>query len=231
MISTTCSMTCARVARRRGSDPARVLAGLVASLGCALVLAAPAAASDASSEARAVIEQTVTEVLAVLNNGDLTTEARLERLEKVAFARFDFDIVARLVLSRGWRRFSPAQREEFIHEFTNYLANSYGKRIDVYDQEQVEVTGARDEPRGDVTVHTRVVGGEYNGALIDYRMRKRDGEWRIIDVILEGISLVSNYRDQFREVLSRSGPDGLLEKLREKNAAAGVDDGGPQAAS
>ena len=96
-------------------------------------------------------------------------------------------------------------------------------RIHGHDQEQVEITGTRKEPRGDVTVHTRIVGGEFENAIVDYRLRKKDGKWRIIDVIIEGISMVSNFRDQFKEVLSRGGPDLLLTKLKEKNALGPVE--------
>jgi hypothetical protein len=86
------------------------------------------------------------------------------------------------------------------------------------------VVGERQEPRGDVTVLTKVVGGEYDGSLVDYRMRsKNGGPWLVIDVIVEGVSLVSNYRDQFKEVLSNGGPEELLRRLKEKNAA-GISD-------
>jgi phospholipid transport system substrate-binding protein len=229
MTSTKSSTISARVARPPASSAAPALALLL--LLCPLAFGAPAAASEAGSEARAVIEETVVEVLAVLNAEDLSTEARLARIEEIAYARFDFDIIARLVLSRGWKRFSADQQQEFIREFKDYLANSYGQRIEVYNQEKVAVVGVRDEPRGDVTVHTKIVGGEYDGALVDYRMRQREGSWRVIDVVIEGISLVSNYRDQFRAVMSRHGPDGLLEQLRKKNAASGAEGGSARAAS
>ena len=69
-------------------------------------------------------------------------------------------------------------------------------------------------------MRTKIVGGENNGAIVDYRMRQGEGGWRIIDVMIEGISLVANFRDQFREVLARGGPEALLQKLKEKNDAA-----------
>ena len=125
--------------------------------------------------------------------------------------------MSRLVLARNWKRFSKPQQVEFVEEFKNFLAHSYGDRIDRYSEEDVEVTGERPEPRGDVTVHTKIVGGQYSDAVVDYRLRQKDGTWRIIDVVVEGISLVFNYRDQFKEVVSRHGPEGLLERLREKN--------------
>ena len=67
---------------------------------------------------------------------------------------------------------------------------------------------------------TRIVGGEYDAAEVNYRLREKDGQWRIIDVKIEGISLVLNYRDQFKAVLKRGGPEGLLEALRKKNVDA-----------
>ncbi|MFQ5418207.1 MAG: phospholipid-binding protein MlaC [Myxococcota bacterium] len=167
---------------------------------------------------REVMQQTIDDVLAALNDPSLDFEGRKAAIEKIAYARFDMYTMSRLVLARSWKKFTPDQREQYISEFKAYLANNYGSRINRYDQEQVEITGTRDEPRGDVTVRTRIVGGEFENAVVDYRLRRRDGEWRVIDVVIEGISMVSNFRDQFKAVLSRGGPEHLLQQLREKNA-------------
>jgi len=195
-------------------------------LGIALVLAlaagaAPAAGGPGEVDGQgptAVIERTADEVIAILRDEGLSRDQRKERIETIAYERFDFTTMSRLVLARNWRRLSPEQQEEFEREFKEYLALSYGDRIDRYEQERVEIVGQRQEPRGDVTVKTRIVGGEYEGADVDYRLRERGGQWRVIDVIIEGISLVSNYRDQFQEVMARGGPEHLLDALREKNA-------------
>jgi phospholipid transport system substrate-binding protein len=82
------------------------------------------------------------------------------------------------------------------------------------------VMGEEPKPHGDVQVRTKIVGGQNDGALVDYRMRNGKDGWRIIDVVIEGISLVANFRDQFREVIARGGPEALLQKLKEKNASA-----------
>ena len=124
-----------------------------------------------------------------------------------------------LVLARNWKRFTDAQKAEYVEEFKKYLTNSYGSRIERYDQQKVEIVGEREEPRGDVVIQTKIVGGEFEGTLVDYRLRKQKGEWRVIDVVIEGISMVSNYRDQFKSIVSAGGPELLLEKLKEKNAA------------
>ena len=194
----------------------------VAALAAAAALLPLAAAADPAvrSEPVQMIQETVDEVLAVLGDSALSSEEKRSRLEELARARFDFQTMARLVLARNWRRFSKPQQEEFVEEFKNFLAHSYGDRIDRFNDEKIEVTGERQEPRGDVTVSARIVGGEYNDAVFDYRLRRRDGHWRVIDIKIEGISLVFNYRDQFKAVVSRSGPEGLLKRLREKNLPA-----------
>jgi phospholipid transport system substrate-binding protein len=128
--------------------------------------------------------------------------------------------MSRLVMATNWKKLTPPQQAEFVDEFTRFLANDYGARIERYEQEQVEITGERPEARGDFTITTKIVGGKNDGALVDYRMRQKDGNWKIIDVVIEGISLVANYRDQFREVAGNGGPTVVIEKLKEKNAAA-----------
>ena len=194
-------------------------AALALGLGLGLGLAPPAAGAETSG-ARSLIEQTVVQVLAVLNDPARSTAQRRLELEKIAHARFDFRTMARLVLGRNWKRLDGKQQDAFVDEFTTYLANDYGNRLDRYEQERVDVVGEEPRPRGDVVVKTRIIGGQNDGAIVDYRMREQAGQWRIIDVVIEGISLVSNFRDQFGEVISRDGPQELLRKLRERNAAS-----------
>jgi phospholipid transport system substrate-binding protein len=69
------------------------------------------------------------------------------------------------------------------------------------------------------------VGGEFDGVELDYRLRQRDGEWKVIDVVIEGVSLIANFRSQFREVVGQKGPDGLLEQMRAKNAEPRTEEG------
>jgi phospholipid transport system substrate-binding protein len=202
------------------------VAALVAIAVCFGAAAMGAAAADAATDAapstpKALIEHTVDQVLGVLRDKSRSVAQRRLELEKIAHARFDFRTMARLVLARDWKKLDEGERDEFVDQFTTYLANDYGTRIERYRQEQVKVLGESSKPRGDVEVRTKIVGGENDGALVDYRMRKsNDGSWRIIDVVIEGISLVANFRDQFREVIARGGPEALLQKLKEKNEAA-----------
>jgi phospholipid transport system substrate-binding protein len=143
----------------------------------------------------------------------------VRQIEEITYDRFDFATISRLVLARRWKSLSSEQREEFVEQFKIQLSRSYGTRITRYEQEQVAILGSRVEPRGDVTVSTRIKGGTADGIGVDYRLRRRDGPWLVIDVIIEGVSLVSSYRSQFKEILGHDGPEELLKQLREKNAA------------
>jgi phospholipid transport system substrate-binding protein len=186
---------------------------------CAGLLVAVAAAADEAP--RALIQRTIDEVLVILRDSKRGDAQRRKELEVIARDRFDFETMSRLVLATQWKKLSTDQQAEFVDQFTRFLANDYGARIERYEQEQVTITGERPEARGDFTIKTKIVGGKNDGALVDYRMRQKSGgPWKIIDVTVEGISLVANYRDQFREVASQGGPTVVIEKLKEKNAAA-----------
>lgn len=198
----------------------RTFAGLVASFALAAGLSAHATADSdpATAPARNVVRETVDQVLAILANKDWTVDRRVEAIEQIAYDRFDFDTISRLVLARNYRRFSPEQRREFVAEFKSHLSRSYGNRVDRYEQEKVDIIDARVEPRGDVTVLTRIVGGQADGIEMNYRLREREGRWMVIDVVIEGVSLVSSFRSQFKEVVNQGGPELLLERLKDKNA-------------
>jgi len=184
------------------------------------VLSFAIAPADARAEAtaRAAVEQTVNDVLAVLKMSDLGVAERRTRIEGIAYARFDFETMGKLVLARNWKKFDRAQQAEFIEEFKRHLSRSYGTRIERYEQEEVAIGDERTEQRGDVTVLTTIRGGQFDGIAIDYRLRKRGEDWRVIDVVIEGVSLVSNFRSQFKDIISKEGPAVLIAKLREKNA-------------
>ena len=165
-----------------------------------------------------LVAETLEQIIAVLQNPTLSAEARRQEIEALAFAVFDFKTMSKLVLARNWKKLDPAEREEFVAQFKIYLSRNYGSRLDRFRQTEVVISGARVEPRNDVTVFSTVADGEYAGVQLDYRLRQRDGRWRVIDVVIEGISLVANFRSQFREVLSRKGPEALIRQLYKKNA-------------
>ncbi|MBW2714321.1 MAG: ABC transporter substrate-binding protein, partial [Deltaproteobacteria bacterium] len=165
------------------------------------------------------VKQIVDRVLQVLES-DGSHEQKKKQITAIADDTFAFDIIAKLSLARGWRKFSPAEQEEFVVLFREFLANRYGGQFDEYDGDTVTVLGGHAEPRGDQTVQTELLRSTGIKVAIDYRMRERKGKWEVIDVTIEGVSLVSSFRSQFRDILKTGTPQDLLTQLREKNATS-----------
>ena len=193
-----------------------------------LVLATPVFAADdptITAVPRQLIDETADKIVAVLAQKELPAEERISEIEMIAYEIFDFTTMSKLVLARNWRKMDKPKRAEFVREFKQHLSRTYGKRLDRFEQEEVDVYGAQVEVRNDVSIKTKIVGGQFDQAEISYRLRQRKGqeEWKIIDVVIEGVSLVSNYRSQFAEVLNGGSIDDLLAKLKDKNFV--VDDG------
>ena len=172
---------------------------------------------DITVAPRNLIDETATKILEILGRENEPEETRIAEIEKIAYDIFDFTTMSKLVLARTWRKLDKQQRADFVREFKRNLSRTYGTRLDRYEQEDIEIFGTQIEPRNDVSIKTRIVGGQFDGALISYRLRERSERWRIIDVVIEGVSLVSNYRSQFAGILSTGTIDDLMVKLRDKN--------------
>jgi phospholipid transport system substrate-binding protein len=191
---------------------------------CALLAAsawlAGAALAAPADEAKAVVSTTLDQVLAVLRDKAKPPEQRRALVEKIAYAHFDFDTISKLVLARNWPKLSAQQQADFVVEFKRHLSGTYWKTLEDYRDQKVEVTGTRQEKKGDVTVRSTIEGERSEPIRLDYRMRPKTGKWMVIDVIIEGVSLVQNFRNQTQEIIGDVGIDGLIGRLREKNAAA-----------
>jgi phospholipid transport system substrate-binding protein len=165
-----------------------------------------------------VVQQTVDAVVAVVADKSLTADQKRAKIQDIVYDHFDFNTLARLVLARNWKQLSPEQQKDFVEEFKKHLSMTYGKNVETYNNERAEVTGDRAEPGGDWTVKTKILRPGAADVLVDYRVRQEDGAWKAIDVIIEGVSLVANFRSQFQEIVSNQGPQKLIDLLREKNA-------------
>ena len=172
--------------------------------------------SHAADAPRTVVEITARQTLAILNSDVADTE-KIKRLQQLAYASIDFETMSRLVLAKYWKQFTPEQRQQFQEEFKRALTLSYGRRIGQFGREKVVILGERPEPLGDVTVQSRIVG-KTGDVKADYRLRQKGDAWYVIDVTVEGVSIVSSYRTQFQEIMGRGGPQQLLAQLRAKNA-------------
>jgi phospholipid transport system substrate-binding protein len=177
--------------------------------------ASPAPASAAEAEARSFVQQTIDTVLGILRDKSIPLEQKKNQVESLAYQRFDFELMSRLVLARNWEKFSPQQRTDFVDAFKKHLSATYRDTLNTFRDETIEIASSRVEKNQDVTVMT-LVKGAADTTKVDYRLRNTGQGWRGIDVIIEGVSLVQNFRSQAQEIVSAEGPDGLIQKLRAK---------------
>ncbi len=175
----------------------------------------------------AVVRATAERVLAALEAEHEALAAHPERVyglvEAHVLPRFDFEAMARLALGRFWRRATPAQRRRFVREFRTLLVRSYATALLEYSGEPIEYLPLRGDPAaGEVTVRTRIAQPGGFPVEIDYRMRRgRDGRWRVVDVAVDGVSLVANYRSSFAAEIRARGIEGLIRTLAARNRGDG----------
>ena len=165
------------------------------------------------------VEGHVNEVLKVLRNpalqGEANKEAKQERIEAIADAMFDYLALSRLTLGRNWRKFNGEQKKEFVQLYRSILEKAYMDRILSYTDEKVTFDKEimLSEKKAEVQTHILTKSVEIP---IFYRVYLKDGKWKVYDVIIEGISLIKNYRTQFRDILANNPPEEVLKILRKK---------------
>ena len=200
------------------STTSKTTSSLALLLALATWLATPVGEAHAT-EARQVVQQATDEILAVLRNEGLSDPAKRTRIEEIAYANFDFERMAKLALARSYKKLDETQRMEFQEEFRRHLALTYGRSIGTYSDEGIEIGDSRTHKNGDETVTGKVVGGKHDGATLGWRMRRRDETWKVIDVVIEGVSMIANFRSQVQDIVNSKGPVALIVQLREKNNA------------
>jgi phospholipid transport system substrate-binding protein len=195
---------------------ASAAAVLVATVGAS---AAPLATAGSATDA---IRHTSEAVIRVLSDEDLKKPARLEerrrQLVQIIGERFSYEEMSKRALGAHWNRLTDSDRQEFVSLFKRLLANTYVDKIEGFGKEQVQYVYERLEP-GYAEVRTKILSNK--GALpLDFRLVDQSGEWRVYDIVVDGISLVNNYRGQFTRILSVYSYPQLMAKLREKSRPA-----------
>ena len=166
-------------------------------------------------------------VLKILQNAELKkpdqVDARRKQIRAVADEIFDWTETAKRALGRHWQGRTPPQREEFSVLFADLVERSYVGKIEAYSGERIVFAG--DTLEGDqATVRTKLLTKSNTEIPIDYRLQKEGERWRAYDVLIEGVSLVANYRSQFNRIITQSGYDDLVKKLRQKREEVEFED-------
>ncbi len=179
-----------------------------------LVAGSAAWASPAMDQLRT----TVDEVIRILSNPDLKKPAmkaqRRQMLKSVINQRFSYEEMSKQSLGRHWNSLSPGQRSEFIGVFAELLERSYASKIEAYSNEKVIYQSERQD--GPYTEIRTLIKRPNDQIAVNYRLIDRGGKWWVYDVVIEGVSLISNYRSQFSRIISESSYAELLRRMRTK---------------
>jgi phospholipid transport system substrate-binding protein len=163
------------------------------------------------------LKTSVDNVLAVLQDPKLKSEAkaaeRRAAIRQQAESEFDFNETAKRALGRHWQELSESQRKEFVSLFAELIERAYINKIEKYSGEPIVYVGESVE--GDLaTVRTKFVTKQGTEIPIDYRLYRKGDRWLVYDVLVEGVSLVANYRTQFDRILRTSGYDELVRRMK-----------------
>lgn len=174
----------------------------------------------AQQEALQAVKGHVDNVLKVLRNpafkGPKGEKEKEARIVAEGDKLFDYVELSKRTLGLSWNKFSQEQRREFVKLYKKLLQDTYVDRITAYTDEKINFTEAVPIGGGAVEVRSVVTTKQGQQVPIYYRAMSEGGQWRVYDVIIEGVSLIANYRSQFREILANQGPDALLATLRKR---------------
>jgi phospholipid transport system substrate-binding protein len=176
-------------------------------------------ASAQAGEPLEVVRSTVEKAIQILKDPRLQAKdkktERIDRLREVLNPIFDYDEMSKRALGTHWRRRTPAEQEEFIILFRDFLERTYSDKIDLYGGERVLV--GRETMDGEFAqVETTIISPKGEELAVIYKLRRGNNQWKVYDAVVENISLVNNYRSQFDRVISSASYEELIKRLREK---------------
>ena len=169
--------------------------------------------------AKDTVETQINKILEKMKSPEfkaLERDAKVAEIGAIINEVFDWKELSRRTLGRDWKKFSPDQQKEFVSLFESLLANIYADRVLAYTKEKIEYGKETELKKGRVEVESFIITTDNKKVPLFYRLTDKSGQWRVYDVVIEGVSMVKNYRGQFRQILSKKKPEDLLQTLREK---------------
>jgi phospholipid transport system substrate-binding protein len=178
--------------------------------------------AQASQKAESFVENRVQETLNFVGDSSISMAEKKAKFEKMLNASFDMKTVARFALGRFWRKLPKSDQARYYDLFENYIVNVYAQRFDEYSGQKFNVTGSRAEQNGDYIVFSELRPDKGANVFVDWRIREKGGQLKVIDVIVEGISMSVTQRSDFASVIQRNGGDisALLDFLDKQIVAS-----------
>jgi phospholipid transport system substrate-binding protein len=184
-------------------------------------LVPPVRAVAAAPDAEEVVKQTTTQLFDAFKGEGADIKGNRQRLyalvERIVLPHVDLRRMSEEVLGRFWREASSVQRKTFMQEFARLLERTYATAVLDYTDQQIRYLPMQARSGGEVLVRTVVEQPEGTSIPVDYAMRREGEQWKVFDVVIDGASLVVDYRGEFAEEIERYGMDELLKRLADKN--------------
>ena len=179
----------------------------------------------ATKSAEEIVKETADSVVARLTAERAEIEAHPEKLysliNELVIPHFDFVSMSKWVLGRNWREATEDQQQKFVSEFRTLLVRTYAKALLEYSNETIQYLPVENNPDSNiVVVKTEIHQPGTKPVPINYSMHASGGDWKVIDVVVDGISLIATYRGSFASEIRKSGMDSLIAKLVERNVTA-----------
>lgn len=163
------------------------------------------------------VKKTVDEVVRIVSDKEMKKNdvKRRQALKRTISTIFDYNEMAKRSLGKHWNQRSAAEKKQFTDLFASLLENSYASKIESYNNEKIVYL--KESTDGDhAEVKSKVVTVKRDEFTLDYRIINQNGKWMVYDVVIEGVSLVSNYRTQFNKIITSQGYPELVKKLQSK---------------
>jgi phospholipid transport system substrate-binding protein len=179
--------------------------------GVLMVLASHAWAVDNATES---VRMSVDAIIGILKDASLDKPAKREKIRAVIAERFDFRAMSQSTLATNWKKASQEQQQQFVTLFGELIQNTYIGRVEAYTNERIKYPGEK-ITNNRAVVDTLILTA--NAEIpVTYKLYLKQARWLVYDVNIEGVSLISNYRNSYQEIVRKEGFNGLLAKMEEK---------------
>ena len=168
-----------------------------------------------------LLMETIDKGFAILKDPSLKRDEKVQERRQILWKEispvFNFEEMSKRSLGQHWKSRTPEEKKEFVELFTNILKDAYIGKTDTYSGEKVVIISEKQD-KNYATVQTRFITNTGTEISVDYNMHNNPGRWTIYDVIIEGVSLVNNYRSQFNNILIKSSYKELIQKIKDKKS-------------
>lgn len=197
---------------------------LSAALLSAAILFSAGSSHAGTKEASQYVESLGTRAITIITNSKLPKEQKQKQLEKIFSDSVDIPWVGRFVIGRFWRTATPDQQKRYLAAYESFVVTHYASRFAEYSGGKFSVTNSKDMGDGEYTVSMKMETGDKGAepVAVDYRVRAGKGGFKVFDVIVEGVSMITTQRAEFNAILSDKDIDTLISKLASKSLSAEV---------